>query len=184
MNVLYTICTGIRSVWANVWRPMSLSIKTPSTRRNLALALLLATPITHAQNLQDEWWTPGFAARVKLAPCEGSTQEKAEGRLCGMILWAWDDTPTGASDKRPLVGQRIISGMKLDAAPAGKGVAEKTAVYFGSIYNPEDSQTYKATMRLKSPNTLLVEGCVLFICREQVWRRHDSLKTPPVSAGP
>ena len=184
MNVLYTICTGIRSVWANVWRPMSLSIKTPSTRRNLALALLLATPITHAQNLQDEWWTPGFAARVKLAPCEGSTQEKAEGRLCGMILWAWDDTPTGASDKRPLVGQRIISGMRPEKLAEGRASSDRTSVYAGNIYNPEDGQTYKATMRLKGPNTLLVEGCVLFICREQVWRRFDSLRVPPVAALP
>lgn len=142
----------------------------------VAVLCLFCSLAAQAQSFQDEWWTPGFSARVKLAPCDD--------KLCGTIVWAWDEQPSGASDKRPLVGQRIISGMKLDAAPAGKGVAEKTAVYFGSIYNPEDSQTYKATMRLKSPNTLLVEGCVLFICREQVWRRHDSLKTPPVSAGP
>ena len=161
---------------------MNTTIKTIATLA-FWLAALLAP--AHAQSLQDEWWTPGFSARVKLAPCvdkiADKSGDKADDKLCGNIVWAWDDTPTGAADKRPLVGQRIISGMKLeqgDKAQAGAG-----PVYRGSIYNPEDSQTYKATMRLKSPNNLLVEGCVLFICREQVWRRHDSLKSPPVAMG-
>ena len=126
--------------------------------------------LASAQSLADEWWTPGFAARVKLASCGES--------ICGTIVWAWDDTPAGASDKRPLVGQRIISGMK-----AQPGTGDRTTIYVGAIYNPEDGQTYKASMRLKTANILLVEGCLLFICREQVWRRHDSLRTPPVSAG-
>ncbi len=145
--------------------------------------------LAHAQTLQDEWWTPGFNARVKLAPCADKNADKADDKLCGNIVWAWDDTPTGATDKRPLVGQRIIIGMKADKSNADKTPVEKTAFekissYSGDIYNPEDGHTYKATMRLKSANTLVVAGCVLFICREQVWRRHDSLKSPPVSAGP
>ncbi len=146
----------------------------------LCLAVVALTPGAHAQTVQDEWWTPAFSARVKLSPCDD--------KLCGSIVWAWDDTPGGASDKRPLAGQRIISGMKLEQGDkahqgdkAGQGASP---VYRGNIYNPEDGQTYKATMRLKSANTLLVEGCVLFICREQVWRRHDSLKSPPVALGP
>jgi uncharacterized protein (DUF2147 family) len=119
-----------------------------------------------AQGVVDEWWTPGFNARVKLAPCDD--------KLCGTIVWAWDEQPSGATDKRPLVGQRIITGM----------AADKTQGYRGSIYNPEDSQTYNATMRLKSPNTLLVEGCVLFICKAQVWRRYSSASCPAVASSP
>lgn len=129
----------------------------------LAMLLLASVSTATAQALLDEWWTPGFNARVKLTPCED--------KLCGTIVWAWDEHPPGAADKRPLVGQRIISGMR----------SSDGQVYAGSIYNPEDGQTYKATMRLKTQNTLLVEGCVLFICRAQIWRRHDSLRSPPVS---
>jgi hypothetical protein len=33
----------------------------------------------------------------------------------------------------------------------------------GKIYNPEDARTDDATMRLQGPDTLIVEGCVLFI---------------------
>ena len=137
----------------------------------LALVLSVFQPPAQAQTLLDEWWTPGFNARVRLATCDD--------KLCGTIVWAWDDQPSGATDKRPLVGQRIISGMKLELRSS-----EKAPIYAGSIYNPEDGNTYKATMRLKTPNTLMVAGCVLFICQEQVWRRHDSLKSPPVSALP
>ena len=131
---------------------------------------------TPAAALLDEWWTPGFNARVKLAACHD--------KLCGTIVWAWDDQPTGATDKRPLVGQRIISGMKLEVKSSEKmtdKASDKAPIYAGGIYNPEDGNTYKATMRLKTPNTLVVAGCVLFICQEQVWRRHDSLRSPPVS---
>jgi uncharacterized protein (DUF2147 family) len=119
---------------------------------------------TAAQGVVDEWWTPGFNARVKLAPCDD--------KLCGTIVWAWDEQPSGATDKRPLLGQRIITGMKPD----------KNQSYSGSIYNPEDGQTYNASMRLKSANTLLVEGCVLFICKAQVWRRYSSQSCPAVAS--
>ena len=135
---------------------------------------VMAQPAASA--LTDEWWTPGFNARVKLAACDD--------KLCGTIVWAWDDQPTGAADKRPLVGQRIISGMKLEPKQGDKNgdkTPDKTLSYAGTIYNPEDGNTYKATMRLKTPNTLVVAGCVLFICQERVWRRHDSLRSPPVS---
>lgn len=160
---------------------MNRTIKTTAT---LAFVLAAWLPAAHTQTLQDEWWTPGFSARVKLAPCADKGADKSDDKLCGNIVWAWDDTPTGAADKRPLVGQRIIIGMKADKAPSDKTASEKNSGYSGDIYNPEDGHTYKATMRLKSANTLVVAGCVLFICREQVWRRHDSLKTPPVSTGP
>ena len=143
------------------------------THINFLLALLLSAflPSAQAQTLLDEWWTPGFNARVKLATCDD--------KLCGTIVWAWDDQPAGATDKRPLVGQRIISGMKLEVKSS-----EKVPIYAGSIYNPEDGNTYKATMRLKTPNTLVVAGCVLVFCQEQIWRRHDSLRSPPVSVTP
>ena len=168
---------------------MNTTIKTIATLA-FWLAALLAP--AHAQSLQDEWWTPGFSARVKLAPCvdknadknADKSGDKADDKLCGNIVWAWDDQPIGAADKRPLVGQRIIIGMKADKPNADKAPAEKNKSYSGDIYNPQDGHTYKATMRLKSANTLVVAGCVLFICREQIWRRHDSLKSPPVSVGP
>ena len=45
----------------------------------------------------------------------------------------------------------------------------------GRIYNPEDGQTYRATLRRVGNDTLVIEGCVLFICQKQIWRSASAL---------
>jgi len=34
---------------------------------------------------------------------------------------------------------------------------------------------------LLSPTRLVVDGCVLFVCQTQVWRRADVERCPPVA---
>jgi uncharacterized protein (DUF2147 family) len=135
------------------------------------LALAPQSPAQAQQDVLGRWATPGVAAIVELAPCaDGPT-------LCGSIRWLWDgldekgrprlDTQNAVASlrTRSLVGLAILSGL----APApGGGFA-------GRIYNPEDGQTYRATLRLSAPDTLLVEGCVLVVCRKQVWRKASAL---------
>ena len=115
--------------------------------------------------------TPGAAAVVEIAPCSGATG------LCGTIRWLWD----GVDDKgrprldtqnadtalrtRPLVGLSILSGM----------TRTTNGGWEGRVYNPEDGQTYRATLRRPGTDTLTIEGCVLFICQKQVWRSAASL---------
>ena len=41
----------------------------------------------------------------------------------------------------------------------------------GTIYNPEDGQTYSSEMMLIDTKTLEVKGCVLFFCETQTWKR-------------
>lgn len=117
------------------------------------------------------WATPGVAAVVELAPCADTSG------LCGTIRWLWDaidekgrprlDTQNidAALRARPLVGLSILSGL---TPAAGGGWA-------GRIYNPEDGQTYRATVRQTATDTLAIEGCVLFICQKQVWRSAAAL---------
>ncbi|WP_395714900.1 DUF2147 domain-containing protein [Reyranella sp.] len=64
-----------------------------------------------------------------------------------------------------MIGLPILSGL----APTAGGV------WSGRIYNPEDGKTYSATLRRTAPDTLFVEGCVLFICQKQVWRKASAL---------
>jgi hypothetical protein len=52
----------------------------------------------------------------------------------------------------------------------------------GRLYNPEDGRDYKGSLHLQSPTRLVVDGCVLFICRTQVWRRFAAQQRPPVAA--
>lgn len=141
----------------------------------LLAAAVLTTHSTSAQSpapmpdnapLVGEWWTPGFNARVRIEPC-------GDG-VCGRIVWLWDEAPKSTADKGSLINKRVIDGM----TPSRPGVWTS-----GRLHNPEDGQDYKGTMTLQSPARLVLDGCVLFICRQQVWRRADPLRCPPVSAG-
>ena len=117
------------------------------------------------------WATPGVAAIVEFAPCSDASA------LCGTIRWPWEaadekgwprldaQNSDAALRTRPLVGLSILSGL----TRSSKGGWE------GRIYNPEDGQTYRATVRLTAADTLTIEGCVLFICQKQVWRSASAL---------
>ena len=97
--------------------------------------------------------------------------------LCGTIRWLWDavdergrprldaQNAEASLRSRPLIGLSVLSGL----APAAGGG------WTGRIYNPEDGQTYNATVRRTGPDALLVEGCVLIVCRKQVWRKASAL---------
>lgn len=136
-----------------------------------SLFLLAADPVRADSGPAGRWMTPGAAAVVEIAPCSGSPG------LCGTVRWLWDgldekgrprlDTQNTDTSlrSRPLVGLSILSGL-VRAANGG---------WEGRIYNPEDGQTYRATLRRVGTDTLTIEGCVLFICQKQVWRSAAAL---------
>jgi len=145
---------------------------------NLARALLaallllqIARPVMADDRVFGRWATPGLSGVVELAPC---TQQ---GTLCGTIRWLWDATDEKGRQRldaqnadaslrsRPLIGLTILSGLKTTAA----------GVWEGRIYNPEDGQTYRATLSRRGADELVIEGCVLFICQKQVWRKASAI---------
>jgi uncharacterized protein (DUF2147 family) len=119
-----------------------------------------------AGDVTGRWATPGVSAIVELSPCAAE-----RSTLCGTIRWLWDAVDDKGRPRldsrnadaslrsRPLVGLAILSGLK--PRPAGG--------WEGRIYNPEDGQTYRATVSRHGADTLQVEGCVLFGCQKQVW---------------
>ncbi|MBI3199422.1 MAG: sterol desaturase family protein [Rhodospirillales bacterium] len=138
----------------------------------LAGGLVVAAEPTRAEGSPvGRWATPGVAAIVELAPCADTSG------LCGTIRWLWDavdekgrprldaQNADTALRTRPLLGLSILSG--LTRSPNGS--------WEGRIYNPEDGQTYRATVRQTAADTLTVEGCVLFICQKQAWRSASAL---------
>lgn len=60
------------------------------------------------------------------------------------------ENPDPALRKRPVIGLSILIGMK----PSGNGK------WSGAIYNPDDGNTYSATMKLDG-GTMRVKGCVI-----------------------
>lgn len=125
-------------------------------KRLLALLLGLLTGCAWgAEPPIGEWWTPGFRARVAIASCESA--------LCGRVVWVWD--PRGAE-----LGQEVLLSMQRDTRGGWNG---------GRAFNPDDGQTYAASMRLLDVDHLVVEGCLLFFCREQVWLRVGATAVTP-----
>ena len=56
-----------------------------------------------------------------------------------------------------------------DMVPAGNGLYSPDKS--GRVWRPSNGKTYKARMTLKSPNALLLEGCLGPICPDQNWKR-------------
>ena len=163
-----------RAKFETIVAPHRTGLSIPAAIAGLLLVggLIAATEPVQANDAPvGRWVTPGASAVVELAPCNG-----APG-LCGTVRWLWD----GVDDKgrprldaqnsdaslraRPLVGLPILSGL---TATADGG-------WTGRIYNPEDGQTYRATMRRSGADALTIEGCVLFMCQKQVWRKASAL---------
>lgn len=133
--------------------------------------IVAADPVRASDSPVGRWATPGVAAIVELAPCTDTSG------LCGTIRWLWDAIDDKGRPRldaqnadatlrtRPLVGLSILSGL----TPAASGG------WAGRIYNPEDGQTYRVSVRQTAMDTLAIEGCVLFICQKQVWRSASAL---------
>ncbi|MEM7731392.1 MAG: DUF2147 domain-containing protein [Pseudomonadota bacterium] len=123
-----------------------------------AAALMMTSGASFADPAAGLWQSErsaetGRFMHVRLAPC-GS-------EVCGTIQTVFDP------DNKPIAnhefqGKRMIWAMK----PQGNG-----AYADGQIWAPDDEKTYESKMQLKSASQLEVEGCVLFICRGQTWRR-------------
>lgn len=147
-----------------------------------AIALLLAGAARGdeaASVIHGEWLTEGARAIVRIGPCTG---EAAADRLCGTIAWLWQprdeagqaltdrENPDAARRGRPLVGLDLLSGFRMSSPRQWSD---------GTVYNPEDGRTYKASLRLESAEEMTVEGCFLFVCRKQLWRRATSACARP-----
>lgn len=115
------------------------------------------------------WFTEDNDARVRIDNCGQD--------LCGTVLSLKEpnDPETGkpkldkfnqdASKRgRPVVGIQLMSGLKPNNTPDQ---------WEGSLYNPEDGNTYKGILTAQDLLTLKLQGCVLggLICKSEIWKR-------------
>ena len=71
------------------------------------------------------------------------------------------DKCSGERKDQPIEGMTIIWGMTpKDDDWAG-----------GTILDPANGRSYRAKMQMHGDDRLGVSGCMVFICREQVWQR-------------
>ena len=72
------------------------------------------------------------------------------------------ENPNPALRQRPVIGLTILSNMK----PQGN------SYWTGTIYNPDDGNTYSSNMTLQNDNTMRVKGCVASVfCRSMKFVR-------------
>jgi len=126
-----------------------------------------------APSYEGQWVTERYGSVVEITPC-GRTNE----HVCAEIIWLWEsldangqpmkDAENGERSlrERPLLGINIFKDMRPDPV---------TGIAKGKIYNPEDGRSYAASIKQVSDDTLLVEGCIVFLCQTQYWRRPESL---------
>lgn len=90
--------------------------------------------------------------------------------LCGRIVWLKEPridrfNPDEKLRARSLLGLQVLSGFKPDAGNTLSGEG----------YNPADGKTYRTTLELTAPDSLVVRGCVLggLICDDDTWTRQQ-----------
>ena len=112
------------------------------------------------------WLTEGGESRVEIAPCED--------RFCGSIVWL--KTPSredggpivDSNNGDPALRSRQVMGLRI---MEGFVLSDQGALEGGTIYNPEDGNTYEPVFTPRDDGSLQLEACVLFICRSQTWVR-------------
>lgn len=86
--------------------------------------------------------------------------------LCGTVVWASEKAKHDARKGTPhLVGTKLLTGMKHSSAHVWKG----------KIFVPDQNMHASAKLRPEGTMHLNVSGCVMMLCKSQVWTKtHQS----------
>jgi uncharacterized protein (DUF2147 family) len=130
-----------------------------------------------AQELTPEgvWLHDNERIRVKIAPCD----EQSDEPLCGTIVWLKNpddeegvprrdtENPDQTQRDQLVVGTTVIHGLVRSGPRLWTG---------GTIYNPDDGETYSARVTLVDPNTVHVRAYVLLplLGETKVWTRVEN----------
>jgi uncharacterized protein (DUF2147 family) len=144
----------LKHIRSKIWR---------SAIWRLVVALIAVLPVvapSHAAPPQPpvlgHWLSEGRDAVIEIFPCGDDT-------LCGRLTWfapGPDDAKNPPMDGnnpdlslrfRPLCGLVILKGFK----PSGEGEWND-----GSVYDPDNGKTYRATMTLVDDGTLRLRGYI------------------------
>ncbi|HVW94087.1 MAG TPA: DUF2147 domain-containing protein [Devosia sp.] len=79
------------------------------------------------------------------------------------------DHATDVMNKDPALRSRPILGLQILTLHAGN----KPQIYDGTIYNPQDGNTYSGYVEVLGPDKIRLNGCILYntICKGEDWTR-------------
>ena len=132
----------------------------------MSFASLLAAALAVAPSpsaIEGDWLNADRNAIVRIAPCGA--------QLCGAIVRVLAHgpnvprtdvrNPDPALRSRPLAGLRVLTGFSRDGAQWTGGRA----------YDAKTGRSYKAKLAPNADGSLIVTGCILFLCKSQKWVR-------------
>lgn len=151
--------------------------------RALAFLAAAASPLAASAAPNDPvgtWLTDEGKGKVEISACGG------RGQLCSKIVWLKDPNDSAgkplrdmrnkndAQRGRPIIGMPILTNLS-QAGPTS---------WSGNIYNPEDGNTYKASMMMVSKDRIQLKGCAMFglVCGEKNWTRTAPEKAKVIEA--
>ena len=122
----------------------------------IILILLMFSSLAHSENVEGNFQTEtneeGNYLLVSMGPCE-----KNNNLTCGTIIAAYEKETENKDYKH--LDKLIVWDMN-NYKP---GKYKK-----GKIWDPSKDKIYSSKMELKS-NNLEVSGCILVLCRAQIW---------------
>lgn len=146
-------------------------------KRTLAFTSILASLILAMtvcgwaeDGIEGVWLTEERDSKIEFVPC-GTV-------LCGTVVWLQKPNDADGNPHRdinnpdPSLREREILGLTIFE---GLSKTDEAGEWQGSVYNPDDGDTYKTVLTLQSDGTLEVKGCVLggLICGTEYWTRTD-----------
>lgn len=121
---------------------------------------MLAPPAVAQRSIDGVYRDSGGYVEITVRPCGNAR--------CGDITRiirakpgepsndAHNDDP--ALRSRPILGIRLLHDLRWD-----------DGAWRGTVYNPEDGNTYRTEVRPAANGALEVKGCVAILCRTRVW---------------
>jgi uncharacterized protein (DUF2147 family) len=94
--------------------------------------------------------------------------------ICAKIVWLQDPNDSNGRPLRDVRNENpSLRGRAIMGLPIIRGMAPVGANQWkGNIYNPEDGNTYSATLTLVSRNQINLKGCKAWLlCGERTWLR-------------
>lgn len=127
----------------------------------VALLALIAAPATAATPVTGKWLTADRDSIIEIGLCGGT--------VCGRVARILKATPDGkpAIDQynpSPALRARPVQGIMILT-----GFTDGGSVWNGQIYDPRKGKTYRSKLSRNPDGTLMVQGCIAFLCQTQTW---------------
>ncbi|AYJ86485.1 DUF2147 domain-containing protein [Sphingomonas paeninsulae] len=126
---------------------------------------MLAAPAFATAPISGKWLTTERDSIIEIGHCD----DARGGSLCGKVAHVFkmgDDGKAMLDFHNPATELRTRSIQGINVLTE---LADSGSDWRGKIYDPKSGKSYKSIVTRNPDGTLLVQGCVSFICKSFVW---------------